>query len=138
MSKNLKRVYLTLAIALLIGMGLYTYLNHIPKAEAFGYESMVFCILGYLAYRPFSKQDEFRVIVFTFLTMALLRGTALLPQFSFNNMIITWGWCVLGLIVVCLISFVARKPLAYMPLGEMLPIAVKWQVFHPLFAPAQT
>ena len=94
---------------LLIGMGLYTYLNHIPKAEAFGYESMVFCILGYLAYRPFSKQDEFRVIVFTFLTMALLRGTALLPQFSFNNMIITWGWCVLGLIVVCLISFVARK-----------------------------
>ena len=109
MRKNLKRVYLTLAIALLIGMGLYTYLNHIPKAEAFGYESMVFCILGYLAYRPFSKQDEFRLIVFTFLTMALLRGTALLPQFSFNNMIITWGWCVLGLIVVCLISFVARK-----------------------------
>ena len=44
MSKNLKKVYLTLAIALLIGMGLYTYLNHIPKAEAFGYESMVFCI----------------------------------------------------------------------------------------------
>lgn len=109
MSKNLKRVYLTLAIALLIGMGLYTYLNHIPKAEAFGYESMVFCILGYLAYRPFSKQDEFRVIVFTFLTMALLRGTALLPQFSFNNMIMAWGWCVLGLIVVFLISFVARK-----------------------------
>ena len=45
MSKNMKRVYLTLAIALLIGMGLYTYLNHIPKAEAFGYESMVFCII---------------------------------------------------------------------------------------------
>ena len=109
MSKNMKRVYLTLAIALLIGMGLYTYLNHIPKAEAFGYESMVFCILGYLVYRPFSKQGEFQVIVFTFLTMALLRGTALLPQFSFNNMIVAWGWCVLGLIVVCLISFVARK-----------------------------
>ena len=96
MSKNLKRVYLTLAIALLIGMGLYTYLNHIPKAEAFGYESMVFCILGYLAYRPFSKQDEFRVIVFTFLTMALLRGTALLPQFSFNNWFVALGIQAIG------------------------------------------
>ena len=61
MKKSGKIIFVTLAILLLLGTGVFTYLNHIPKAETFGYESMMCCVVVYLFYRPFTKRVSWKL-----------------------------------------------------------------------------
>ena len=109
MKKSGKIIFVTLGVMLLLGMGLFIYLNHIPKAESFGYESMAFCVLAYLFDRPFTKKGELEVIMFTFICMLGINAVILVPEWTFNNFITAWGWSAIGFLIVCVISFIARK-----------------------------
>ena len=109
MKKSGKIIFVTLGVMLLLGMGLFIYLNHIPKAESFGYESMAFCVLAYLFDRPFTKKGELEVIMFTFICMLGINAVILVPEWTFNNIITAWGWSAIGFLVVCAISFIVRK-----------------------------
>ena len=54
MKKSGKIIFVALGILLVLGTVVFNYLNHIPKAEAFGYESLVLCVTTFLFYRPFT------------------------------------------------------------------------------------
>ena len=109
MKKSGKIIFVTLGILLLLGTGVFTYLNHTPKAEMFGYESMMCCVVAYLFDRPFTKKGELEVIMFTFICMLGINAVILVPKWTFNNIITAWGWSAIGFLIVCVISFIARK-----------------------------
>ena len=109
MKKTGKIIFVTLGVMLLLGMGLFIYLNHIPKAESFGYESMVCCVVVYLFNRPFTKRSELEVIILNFVCILGVNAVIIVPEWTFNNIITAWGWSAIGFLIVCVISFIARK-----------------------------
>ena len=109
MKKSGKIIFVTLAILMLLGTGVFTYLNHIPKAETFGYESMMCCVVVYLFYRPFTKRGELEVILLNFACILGVNAIILVPEWTFGNIITAWGWSAIGFLLVCVISLVARK-----------------------------
>ena len=109
MKKSGKIIFVALGRLLVLGTGVFNYLNHIPKAEAFGYESMMFCVVAYLFHRPFTKKGELEVILFNFACILGVNAIILVPEWTFNNIITAWGWSAIGFLVVCAISFIARK-----------------------------
>ena len=109
MKKSGKIIFVTLGVMLLLGMGLFIYLNHIPKAESFGYESMACCVVVYLFNRPFTKRSELEVIILNFVCILGVNAVIIVPEWTFNNIITAWGWSAIGFLIVCVISFIARK-----------------------------
>ena len=109
MKKSGKIIFVTLGILLLLGTGVFTYLNHTPKAEMFGYESMMFCVVAYLFHRPFTKKGELEVILLNFACMLGINAIILVPEWTFSNIITAWGWSAIGFLLVCVISLVVRK-----------------------------
>lgn len=104
-----KIIFVVLGILLVLGTGVLTYLNHIPKAEAFGYESLVLCVTTFLFYRPFTKRGELEAILLNFVIILGVTAVITVPEWTFNNIITAWGWSAIGFLVVCAISFIARK-----------------------------
>lgn len=109
MKKSGKIIFVALGILLVLGTGVFTYLNHTPKAETFGYESMMCCVVVYLFYRPFTKRGELEVILLNFACILGVNAIILVPEWTFGNIITAWGWSAIGFLVVCAISFIARK-----------------------------
>ena len=109
MKKSGKIIFVALGILLVLGTGVFNYLNHIPKAEAFGYESMMFCVVAYLFHRPFTKKGELEVILFNFACILGVNAIILVPEWTFSNIITAWGWSAIGFLLVCVISLVVRK-----------------------------
>ena len=109
MKKSGKIIFVALGILLVLGTGVLTYLNHIPKAEAFGYESLVLCVTTFLFYRPFTKRGELEAILLNFVIMLGVTAVVTVPEWTFNNIITAWGWSAIGFLIVCVISFIARK-----------------------------
>lgn len=109
MKKSGKIIFVALGILLVLGTGVFNYLNHIPKAEAFGYESMMFCVVTYLFHRPFTKKGELEVILFNFACILGVNAIILVPEWTFSNIITAWGWSAIGFLLVCVISLVVRK-----------------------------
>ena len=109
MKKSGKIIFVALGILLVLGTGVLTYLNHTPKAETFGYESMMCCVVVYLFYRPFTKRGELEVILLNFACILGVNAIILVPEWTFGNIITAWGWSAIGFLVVCAISFIARK-----------------------------
>ena len=109
MKKSGKIIFVALGILLVLGTGVFTYLNHTPKAETFGYESMMCCVVIYLFYRPFTKRGELEVILLNFACILGVNAIILVPEWTFGNIITAWGWSAIGFLVVCAISFIARK-----------------------------
>ena len=109
MKKSGKIIFVTLGILRVGGTGAFTYLKHTPKAETFGYESMMCCVVVYLFYRPFTKRGELEVILLNFACILGVNAIILVPEWTFGNIITAWGWSAIGFLVVCAISFIARK-----------------------------
>ena len=109
MKKSGKIIFVALGLLLVLGTGVFNYLNHISKTEMFGYESMVCCVVAYLFDRPFTKKGELEVIMFTFICMLGINAVILVPEWTFNNIITAWGWSAIGFLVVCAISLIVRK-----------------------------
>lgn len=109
MKKSGKIIFVALGILLVLGTGVFTYLNHTPKAETFGHESMMCCVVVYLFYRPFTKRGELEVILLNFACILGVNAIILVPEWTFGNIITAWGWSAIGFLVVCAISFIARK-----------------------------
>ena len=109
MKKSGKIIFVALGILLVLGTGVFTYLNHTPKAETFEYESMMCCVVVYLFYRPFTKRGELEVILLNFACILGVNAIILVPEWTFGNIITAWGWSAIGFLVVCAISFIARK-----------------------------
>ena len=109
MKKSGKIIFVALGLLLVLGTGVFTYLNHTPKAETFGYESMMCCVVVYLFYRPFTKRGELEVILLNFACILGVNAIILVPEWTFGNIITAWGWSAIGFLVVCAISFIARK-----------------------------
>ena len=109
MKKSGKIIFVVLGILLVLGTVVFNYLNHIPKAEAFGYESLVLCVTTFLFYRPFTKRGELEAILLNFVIMLGVTAVVTVPEWTFNNIITAWGWSAIGFLIVCVISFIARK-----------------------------
>ena len=75
----------------------------------FGYESMVCCVVVYLFNRPFTKRSELEVIILNFVCILGVNAVIIVPEWTFNNIITAWGWSAIGFLIVCVISFIARK-----------------------------
>lgn len=109
MKKSGKIIFVALGILLVLGTCVFTYLNHIPKAEAFGYESLVLCVTTFLFYRPFTKRGELEAILLNFVIILGVTAVVTVPEWTFNNIITAWGWSAIGFLVVCAISLIVRK-----------------------------
>ena len=109
MKKSGKIIFVALGILLVLGTGVFTYLNHTPKEETFGYERMMCCVVVFLFYRPFTKRGELEVILLNFACILGVNAIILVPEWTFGNIITAWGWSAIGFLVVCAISFIARK-----------------------------
>ena len=109
MKKSGKIIFVALGILLVLGTGVFTYLNHIPTAEAFGYASLVLCVTTFLFYSPFTKRGELEAILLNFVIILGVTAVVTVPEWTFNNIITAWGWSAIGFLVVCGISFIVRK-----------------------------
>ena len=109
MKKSGKIIFVALGLLLVLGTGVFNYMNQIYKKEMFGYESMVCCVVVYLFNRPFTKRSELEVIILNFVCILGVNAVIIVPEWTFNNIITAWGWSAIGFLVVCAISFIARK-----------------------------
>jgi len=109
MKKSGKIIFVALGLLLVLGTGVFNYLNHIPKTEMFGYESMVCCVVAYLFNRAFTKRNELEAIILNFVCILGVNAVIIVPEWTFNNIITAWGWSAIGFLIVCVISFIARK-----------------------------
>lgn len=109
MKKTGKIIFVALGLLLVLGTGVFNYLNQISKTEMFGYESMVCCVVVYLFNRPFTKRSELEVIILNFVCILGVNAVIIVPEWTFNNIITAWGWSAIGFLIVCVISFIARK-----------------------------
>ncbi len=74
-----------------------------------GSSAMVFCVVAYLIERIFSKDKEQKVMLHSFLFVFTLLFVKQAMQMDLKPLLPTYGWMVVGMVIVCGISFIARK-----------------------------
>ncbi len=104
-----KTIYACLTVLIFVAWFVASTLVMNFSKQVPGSSAMVFCVVAYLIERIFSKNKEQKVMLHSFLFVFTLLFVKQAMQMDLKPLLPTYGWMVVGMVIVCGISFIARK-----------------------------